>query len=55
MRCAAAQVALTIQVVTGTHVECYDLPKVGVSPQQCRDIGHAIAVSGAPITVLDGD
>jgi hypothetical protein len=32
LRCATAQAALTIQVVTGIHVECYDLPKVGVSP-----------------------
>jgi hypothetical protein len=32
LRCATAQVAMTIQVVTDTHVDCYDLPKVSVSP-----------------------
>jgi hypothetical protein len=32
LRCATAQEAMTIQVATGTYVECYDLPKVGVSP-----------------------
>jgi hypothetical protein len=26
------QAAVTIQVVTSTLVECYDLPKVGVTP-----------------------
>jgi hypothetical protein len=32
LRCTTAQVAVTIQVVTGIHVECYDLLKVGVLP-----------------------
>jgi hypothetical protein len=33
----------------------YDLPKVSIAPQQCRDLGHAIAISGAPFTVIDRD
>jgi hypothetical protein len=32
LRYATAEVAVTIQVVTGSRVECYDLSKVGVSP-----------------------
>jgi hypothetical protein len=32
LRCATTQADVTIQVITGTHVECYDIPKVGVSP-----------------------
>jgi hypothetical protein len=32
LRCATALEAVTIQVVTGTYVGCYDLPKVGVLP-----------------------
>jgi hypothetical protein len=42
--CAAA---VLIQVDTDPHVRCYGRPKVGVPPQQYRDLGHAIAVSGA--------
>jgi hypothetical protein len=42
-----------IQVGTDPYVGCYDLPKVGVSPWQHRDLGHAIAFLGAPITVID--
>jgi hypothetical protein len=42
---ATAQAAAMIQVITSTYVECYDLPKVGVSPYQHLDLGHAIAVS----------
>jgi hypothetical protein len=30
MRYATMQAVVTIQVVTGTHVRCYDLLKVGV-------------------------
>jgi hypothetical protein len=32
LRCTTTQAAVAIQVITGTHVECYDLPKVGVMP-----------------------
>jgi hypothetical protein len=38
---------------TDPYVGCYDLPKVGVSTWQHRDLSHAIAVSGAPIKVID--
>jgi hypothetical protein len=55
LHCVTMQVAVATQVVTGTHVGCYDLPKVGVAPQQHRDLGHTIAVSGAPVTVIDRD
>jgi hypothetical protein len=55
LRCVTTQAAVATQVVTGTHVGYYDLPKVGVAPQQRRDLGHALAVSGAPITVIDRD
>jgi hypothetical protein len=55
LRHVTTQAAVATQVITGTHVGCYDLPKVGVAPQQRRDLGHAIAVSGAPITVIDRD
>jgi hypothetical protein len=54
-RCVTTQVAVATQVVVGTHVVCYDLPKVGVAPQQRRDLDHAIAVSGAPVTVIGID
>jgi hypothetical protein len=43
------------QVITGTHVGCYDLTKVGVTTQQRRDLGHAVTVSGASIRVIDKD
>jgi hypothetical protein len=33
LRCVTTQVAVATQVITGTHVGCYDLPKVGVAPQ----------------------
>jgi hypothetical protein len=33
----------------------YDLLKVGIPPQQRRDLGCANVVSGAPITVVDRD
>jgi hypothetical protein len=49
------QAAVATQVITGIHVRYYDLPKVGATPQQHGDIGHAIAVSGASITVIDRD
>jgi hypothetical protein len=55
LRCVTTQATVVTQVITGTHVRCYDLPKVGATPQQHRDLGHAIAVSGASITVIDGD
>jgi hypothetical protein len=32
LHCATVQAAVTIQVVTGTHVEYYGLPKVRKSP-----------------------
>jgi hypothetical protein len=32
LRCATAQATVTIQVITGTYVGCYDLPKVGATP-----------------------
>jgi hypothetical protein len=32
LRCVTTQVAVTIHVVTDTHVESYDLLKVGVTP-----------------------
>jgi hypothetical protein len=32
LRCATTQASMMIQVTTGTYVECYDLPKVSVSP-----------------------
>jgi hypothetical protein len=53
LRYATTQAAVLIQVGTDPYVRCYDLPKVGVSPQQYQDLGRAIAVSGAPITVID--
>jgi hypothetical protein len=56
LRCVTTQAAVATQVVTGTpHQVLYDLPRVGVTPQQRQDLGHAIAVSGAPITVIDRD
>jgi hypothetical protein len=55
MHCATTQAAVTIQVVMGTHIGCYDLSKLSAMPWQRRDLGHAIAVSGAPITVTDRD
>jgi hypothetical protein len=44
--CAAA---VLIQVDTDPYVRCYDLPKVGVLPQQYRDLGQAIAASSAQL------
>jgi hypothetical protein len=44
--CAAA---VSIQVDKDPSVSRYDLPKVGVLPQQCRGLGHAIAASGAQL------
>jgi hypothetical protein len=41
------------QVFTGIHVRWCDLSKVGATPWQCRDLGHAIAVSSAPVIVID--
>jgi hypothetical protein len=49
------QAAMATQVITGTYVECYDLPKVGVMPQKRRDLGHAITISGAAIIMIDRD
>jgi hypothetical protein len=40
---------MLIQVDTDPYVRCYDLPKVGVLPQQYRYLGHAIAASGAQL------
>jgi hypothetical protein len=53
--CVTTQATVATQVVTGTNVGCYDLPKVGVTPQQHRGLGHAIAVSGAPVTIINRD
>jgi hypothetical protein len=55
LRCVTTPAAVVTQVVTGTHVGCYDLPRVSVAPQQRRDLGHTIAVSGAPFLVIDND
>jgi hypothetical protein len=55
LRCVTMQAFVATQVVTGTYVGCYDLPKVGVTPQKRRDLGHATTVSGAPITMIDRD
>jgi hypothetical protein len=33
LRCVTTQAAVATQVVTGTHVACYDLPKVAVALQ----------------------
>jgi hypothetical protein len=32
LRCVTTQAVVTIQVVTGTHIGCYDLPKVAATP-----------------------
>jgi hypothetical protein len=55
LRCVTMQAAVATQVVTGIHVRYYDLPKVGATPQQHRDLGHAIAVLSTSITVIDID
>jgi hypothetical protein len=45
-----------MQAAVATEVVgCYDLPKVGVTPQYHRDLGHTITVSSAPITMIDRD
>jgi hypothetical protein len=38
---------MLIQVDTDPYVRCYDLLKVSVLPRQYRDLGRAIAISGA--------
>jgi hypothetical protein len=38
---------VSIQVDTDSFVSRYHLPKVGVLPQPCRVLGHAIAGLGA--------
>jgi hypothetical protein len=55
IHCVTTQAAVATQVVTGIHVGYYDLPKVGATPQQHRDLGHAIAVSGNSVAVIDRD